>query len=78
MRVVNQLLTEMDGLEERKQVFVMAATNRPGKIHGPACTHTHGLARTRTRAEQKQVFVMAATNRPGKIHGSVRCGSCVC
>ena len=29
-RVVNQLLTEMDGLEARKQVFIMAATNRPG------------------------------------------------
>jgi ribosome biogenesis ATPase len=29
-RVVNQLLTELDGLEERKQVFVVAATNRPG------------------------------------------------
>ena len=30
VRVVNQLLTEMDGLEARKQVFIMAATNRPG------------------------------------------------
>lgn len=30
MRVVNQLLTEMDGLETRRQVFIMAATNRPG------------------------------------------------
>lgn len=30
MRVVNQLLTEMDGLESRRQVFIMAATNRPG------------------------------------------------
>ncbi|CAM9878066.1 unnamed protein product [Lampetra fluviatilis] len=29
VRVVNQLLTEMDGLEARKQVFIMAATNRP-------------------------------------------------
>ena len=29
-RVVNQMLTEMDGLSSRKQVFVMAATNRPG------------------------------------------------
>lgn len=29
MRVVNQLLTEMDGVEERKGVFLMAATNRP-------------------------------------------------
>eukprot|EP00462_Mataza_sp_D1_P005740 CAMPEP_0175120648 /NCGR_PEP_ID=MMETSP0087-20121206/735_1 /TAXON_ID=136419 /ORGANISM="Unknown Unknown, Strain D1" /LENGTH=352 /DNA_ID=CAMNT_0016402113 /DNA_START=155 /DNA_END=1216 /DNA_ORIENTATION=- len=31
-RVVNQLLTEMDGLEGRKQVFVIAATNRPDII----------------------------------------------
>lgn len=31
-RVVNQLLTEMDGLEARKQVFVLAATNRPDII----------------------------------------------
>lgn len=30
VRVVNQLLTEMDGLEVRRQVFIMAATNRPG------------------------------------------------
>jgi len=31
-RVVNQLLTEMDGMEARKQVFVIAATNRPDII----------------------------------------------
>lgn len=31
-RVVNQLLTEMDGLEQRRQVFVIAATNRPDII----------------------------------------------
>lgn len=31
-RVVNQLLTEMDGLDERRQVFVIAATNRPDII----------------------------------------------
>ncbi|KAL5289983.1 NVL family protein [Megaselia abdita] len=31
-RVVNQLLTEMDGVEERKGVFLMAATNRPDII----------------------------------------------
>lgn len=29
-RLVNQLLTEMDGVEARKQVFLIAATNRPG------------------------------------------------
>ncbi|XP_077585106.1 nuclear valosin-containing protein-like isoform X2 [Stigmatopora nigra] len=32
IRVVNQLLTEMDGLEARRQVFIMAATNRPDII----------------------------------------------
>ena len=31
-RVVNQLLTEMDGLDERRHVFVIAATNRPDII----------------------------------------------
>lgn len=30
--MVNQLLTEMDGLQARKQVFIMGATNRPGKV----------------------------------------------
>lgn len=28
-RIVNQMLTEMDGLESRKNVFIMGATNRP-------------------------------------------------
>jgi ribosome biogenesis ATPase len=31
-RVVNQLLTEMDGLDERVGVFIIAATNRPDII----------------------------------------------
>lgn len=31
-RVVNQLLTELDGVDGRKQVFVIAATNRPDII----------------------------------------------
>jgi ribosome biogenesis ATPase len=31
-RVVNQLLTEMDGLESRRSVFVIGATNRPELI----------------------------------------------
>lgn len=31
-RVVNQMLTEMDGLESRKGVFLMAASNRPGSF----------------------------------------------
>ncbi|KAJ1650757.1 Ribosome biogenesis ATPase rix7 [Dispira simplex] len=31
-RVVNTLLTELDGMETRKQVFIIAATNRPDMI----------------------------------------------
>jgi ribosome biogenesis ATPase len=31
-RVVNQLLTELDGLDARRDVFVVAATNRPDII----------------------------------------------
>ena len=31
-RVVNTLLTELDGLEPRKQVYVISATNRPDMI----------------------------------------------
>ncbi|KAF8823003.1 putative transitional endoplasmic reticulum ATPase [Cardiosporidium cionae] len=31
-RVVNQLLTEMDGIQDRKEVYVIAATNRPDII----------------------------------------------
>lgn len=31
-RVVNQMLTEMDGVEGRKGVFLMAASNRPDII----------------------------------------------
>ena len=31
-RVVNQLLTEMDGLEDRKEIFIIGATNRPDII----------------------------------------------
>lgn len=31
-RVVNQLLTEMDGIDGRQGVFIIAATNRPDII----------------------------------------------
>ena len=30
MNVVNQLLTELDGFDSRKQVYVIGATNRLG------------------------------------------------
>ena len=31
-RVVNQLLTEMDGIDGRQSVYLIAATNRPDMI----------------------------------------------
>lgn len=32
MRVVNQMLTEMDGVQDRREVFLLAASNRPDII----------------------------------------------
>jgi ribosome biogenesis ATPase len=32
MRVVNQMLTEMDGVQERQGVYLLAASNRPDII----------------------------------------------
>jgi len=29
-RVINQVLTEMDGMGAKKNVFIIGATNRPG------------------------------------------------
>lgn len=31
-RVINQVLTEMDGMGAKKNVFIIGATNRPGKL----------------------------------------------
>lgn len=31
-RVINQILTEMDGMGAKKNVFIIGATNRPGII----------------------------------------------
>lgn len=36
-RVVNQMLTYLDGVEERKQVFVIAASSRPDLIDNALC-----------------------------------------
>jgi ribosome biogenesis ATPase len=36
-RVVNTLLTELDGLDNRKNVYVVAATNRPDMIDPAMC-----------------------------------------
>jgi len=36
-RVVNQLLTEMDGMTAKKNVFVIGATNRPEQLDNALC-----------------------------------------
>jgi transitional endoplasmic reticulum ATPase len=33
-RVLNQILTEMDGMNQKKNVFIIGATNRPDQIDG--------------------------------------------
>ena len=40
-RVLNQLLTEMDGMNSKKTVFIIGATNRCGRQPGPvhSCIH---------------------------------------
>ena len=47
-RVVNQMLTEMDGLDGNKQLFVVAATNRPDMID-PAMLRPGAPPRRRER-----------------------------
>jgi transitional endoplasmic reticulum ATPase len=37
--VINQILTEMDGISGTKQVFVIGATNRPETIDGALLRH---------------------------------------
>ncbi|XP_070136421.1 nuclear valosin-containing protein-like isoform X2 [Drosophila bipectinata] len=67
-RIVNQLLTEMDGVEERKGVYILAATNRPDIID-PAILRPGrldtilyvGLPEQSERAE-----ILKATTKNGK------------
>ena len=67
-RVVNQLLTEMDGLEERKSVFVVAATNRPDIID-PAMLRPGRLSKLLyvalpTKKERKAILRTCARSTP--------------
>jgi ATP-dependent Zn protease len=60
-RVVNQLLTEMDGVENRHLVFVVAATNRPELID-PAMLRPGRLDRY-ILAESKKMFLTFFFNK---------------
>jgi len=67
-RVVNQLLIELDGLDERRDVFVIAATNRPDMID-PAMLRPGRLDKLLyvplpTREERVQILKTCARKTP--------------
>ncbi|KAJ1473254.1 P-loop containing nucleoside triphosphate hydrolase protein, partial [Baffinella frigidus] len=65
-RVVNQLLTEMDGLNARSSVFIVAATNRPEMDSLNARSSVIIVAATNRPMDglnaRSSVFIVAATN----------------
>lgn len=68
MRIVNQLLTEMDGFEGRGGVFLMAATNRPDIID-PAVMRPGRFDRilfVNLPNEQDRKEILLALTRQGK------------
>lgn len=83
-RVVNTLLTELDGLHARKQVYVIAATNRPDMID-PAMVRPGRLDKMLfvdlpSRAERADILRTQSVKTPfsgdvdfGQIAADTRC-----
>ena len=72
-RVVNQLLTELDGLETRRSVFVIAATNRPELID-PAMLRPGRLDKrlyVPLPCAADRFSILAACSRRSKVAASV-------
>lgn len=72
-RVVNQLLTEMDGLESRQSVFIIAATNRPELID-PAMLRPGRLDKrlyVPLPSREERAAILAAVARKVKMSPSV-------
>lgn len=67
-RVVSQLLTELDGLEEMEQVVVVAATNRPDLIDDallrPGRIDRHVEVSEPDEEARRQIFSIHSKNRP--------------
>jgi transitional endoplasmic reticulum ATPase len=61
-RVINQILTEMDGVGAKKSVFIIGATNR----HAHTRTHTHTHTHTRTHTRRPDI-IDSAVLRPGRL-----------
>ncbi|XP_030380145.1 uncharacterized AAA domain-containing protein C16E9.10c isoform X2 [Scaptodrosophila lebanonensis] len=67
-RIVNQLLTEMDGVEDRKGVYILAATNRPDIID-PAILRPGRLDTilyVGLPKKEERVEILKATTKNGK------------
>lgn len=72
-RIVNQLLTEMDGLEGRRQVYILAATNRPD-ILDPALTRPGRLDKAlyvRLPSPEERSEILKTCGRKTPWHPSV-------
>lgn len=72
-RIVNQLLTEMDGLEGRRQVYILAATNRPD-ILDPALTRPGRLDKAlyvRLPSPEERIEILRTCGRRTPWHPSV-------
>lgn len=67
-RVVSQLLTELDGLEELKDVVVVATTNRPGLLDDallrPGRFDRHIYVGVPNKASRKEIFEIHTAGRP--------------
>lgn len=69
-RIVNQLLTEMDGLEGRRQVYILAATNRPD-ILDPALTRPGRLDKAlyvRLPSSEERIEILRTCGRKTPWH----------
>ncbi|EPZ32155.1 AAA+ ATPase domain-containing protein [Rozella allomycis CSF55] len=72
-RIVNQLLTEMDGMEERSKVFIIAATNRPDMID-PAMTRPGRLDKllfVSLPSAKERFEILKTLSRKTPLHSSV-------
>jgi len=67
-RVISQLLTELDGLEELRDVTVIAATNRPDIIDQallrPGRFDRHIMVPAPDRGARREIFAIHTRNKP--------------
>ncbi|KAK8124679.1 cell division control 48 [Apiospora kogelbergensis] len=72
-RVVNQLLTEMDGMTSKKNVFVIAATNRPEQLDPALCRpgRLDTLVYVPLPDEEGRLSILSAQLRKTPVAGDV-------